>query len=61
MLLYIIYFLVFFFKIFVAFLILFLFVDFLHYFTNLIALNGVYSISSVNNFFNVGKTTVEGN
>ena len=43
-----------------VFLILFLFVDFLRYFTNLIALRGIYLIGSVNSFFNVGKTTVEG-
>ena len=33
---------------------------FLHYFIYLIALKGVYSISSVNSFFTLGKTTVEG-
>ena len=43
------------------FLILVLFVGFLCIFTYLIALKGVYSIRNVNNFFNIGKTTVEGN
>ena len=44
-----------------VFLIWFLFDDFLCIFTYLIALKGVYSIRNVNNFFNIGKTTVEGN
>ena len=34
--------------------------SFLHYFTYLTVLKGVYSIVSANNFLNVGKTTVEG-